>query len=317
MSDKSARPGFIKRLRARLNKGDSWLTYDLANLLPGGKIDASTLEELETRLVMADVGIETTEKILEDLKARLARKDRDDAQVLMETLRAVLIDILKPVEAPLPTSFAEQPLVVLMVGVNGAGKTTTIGKLANRYREAGQSVMLAAGDTFRAAAIEQLQVWGERNGVPVIASQTGADPAAVMFDAIDAAKARGVNVLLADTAGRLQSQEGLMAELEKVQRVIGKAMPGAPHETMLVLDAGLGQNALMQAREFHKTLGLTGLTITKLDGSAKGGIVLAIADALSIPIRFIGIGEQREDLQPFNADDFVMALLAGESTWNS
>ncbi len=300
-----------------MNKGDSWLTYDLANLLPGGKIDASTLEELETRLVMADVGIETTEKILEDLKARLARKDRDDAQVLMETLRAVLIDILKPVEAPLPTSFAEQPLVVLMVGVNGAGKTTTIGKLANRYREAGQSVMLAAGDTFRAAAIEQLQVWGERNGVPVIASQTGADPAAVMFDAIDAAKARGVNVLLADTAGRLQSQEGLMAELEKVQRVIGKAMPGAPHETMLVLDAGLGQNALMQAREFHKTLGLTGLTITKLDGSAKGGIVLAIADALSIPIRFIGIGEQREDLQPFNADDFVMALLAGESTWNS
>ncbi len=315
MSENSPRKGFLKRLRERLNKGDSWLTYDLANLLPAGKIDESTLEELETRLVMADVGIETTGKLLEDLRGRLARKQRDDAEALIENLRAVLIESLSSVEAPLTMTPADQPFVVLMVGVNGAGKTTTLGKLARRYQDAGQSVLLAAGDTFRAAAIEQLQVWGARNSVDVVASKTGDDPAAVLFDAIARAKARNIDVVLADTAGRLQSQEGLMAELEKVKRVVAKALPGAPHEVMLVLDAGLGQNALTQAEEFHKALGLTGITMTKLDGSAKGGIVLAIAERLSIPIRFIGIGEQREDLQPFHAEEFADALLAQESNW--
>lgn len=315
MSENSPRKGFLKRLRERLNKGDSWLTYDLANLLPAGKIDESTLEELETRLVMADVGIETTGKLLEDLRGRLARKQRDDAEALIENLRAVLIESLSRVEAPLTMTPADQPFVVLMVGVNGAGKTTTLGKLARRYQDAGQSVLLAAGDTFRAAAIEQLQVWGARNSVDVVASKTGDDPAAVLFDAIARAKARNIDVVLADTAGRLQSQEGLMAELEKVKRVVAKALPGAPHEVMLVLDAGLGQNALTQAEEFHKALGLTGITMTKLDGSAKGGIVLAIAERLSIPIRFIGIGEQREDLQPFHAEEFADALLAQESNW--
>jgi fused signal recognition particle receptor len=304
------RQGFIKRLRARLNRGDSWLTYDLANLAPGGKIDEDVLEELESLLVMADVGIDTTSHIIEDLQKRLARKELKDVEALRNGLRRSLVDILAPVEQPLDIDPEHRPFVILMVGVNGAGKTTTIGKLARRFKDQGLSVMLAAGDTFRAAAVEQLQAWGQRNEVPVIAQQSGADPAAVIFDAWEAAKARGIDVLLADTAGRLQSQRGLMDELAKIRRVVARRDETAPHEIMLVLDASQGQNALVQAEKFHDALGLTGITVTKLDGTAKGGILLAIASALHVPVRFIGIGESAEDMQPFVAEDFVDALLA-------
>jgi fused signal recognition particle receptor len=302
--------GFIKRLRARINKGDSWLTYDLANLAPGGKIDEDTLEELESLLVMADVGVETTERIIKDLQKSLARKELKDVAALQRGLHKALCDILQPVEKPLQIEKLDGPFVILMVGVNGAGKTTTIGKLARRFKDQGYSVMLAAGDTFRAAAVEQLQAWGERNDVPVISQQAGADPAAVIFDAMEAAKARNIDVLLADTAGRLQSQSGLMDELAKIKRVIGRRDETAPHEVMLVLDASQGQNALVQAEKFHHALGLTGLTVTKLDGSAKGGILLAIADRVGVPVRFIGIGESAEDMQPFVADEYAAALLA-------
>ncbi len=304
------RQGFIKRLRARLNRGDSWLTYDLANLAPGGKIDEDVLEELESLLVMADVGIDTTSRIIEDLQKRLARKELKDVDALRNGLRRSLVDILAPVEKPLDIDPQHRPFVILMVGVNGAGKTTTIGKLARRFKDRGLSVMLAAGDTFRAAAVEQLQAWGHRNQVPVIAQQSGADPAAVIFDAWEAAKARGIDVLLADTAGRLQSQRGLMDELAKIRRVVARRDETAPHEIMLVLDASQGQNALVQAEKFHDALGLTGITVTKLDGTAKGGILLAIANALHLPVRFIGIGESAEDMQPFAAEEFVDALLA-------
>jgi fused signal recognition particle receptor len=303
--------GFIKRLRARINRGDSWLTYDLANLAPGGKIDEDTLEELESLLVMADVGVDTTERIIGELQKRLARKELKDIEALQRGLREAVCEILRPVEQPLQVERrADGPYVILMVGVNGAGKTTTIGKLARRFRDQGFSVMLAAGDTFRAAAVEQLQVWGERNDVPVIAQQPGADPAAVIFDAMDAARARNIDILLADTAGRLQSQTGLMDELAKVKRVISRRDATAPHEIMLVLDASQGQNALIQAEKFHEALGLTGLTVTKLDGSAKGGILLAIADRIGVPVRFIGIGEAAEDMQPFSAEEFADALVS-------
>ena len=309
------RDGFIKRLRARINRGDNWLTYDLANLAPGGKIDEAVLEELESLLVMADVGVETTERIISDLQKSLARKELKDVEALRAGLRKSLYDILHPVEVPLSVEKTDGPFVVLMVGVNGAGKTTTIGKLARRLKDDGYSVMLAAGDTFRAAAVEQLQVWGERNDVTVIAQRPGADPAAVIFDAWDAARARDIDVLLADTAGRLQSQTGLMDELAKVKRVLARRDETAPHEVMLVLDASQGQNALVQAEKFHDALGLTGITVTKLDGSAKGGILLAIANKLKVPVRFIGIGESAEDMQPFSAEEFVDALLAsGEQT---
>mgnify|MGYP001127096916 CR=1 FL=1 len=302
--------GFIKRLRARINRGDSWLTYDLANLVPGGRIDDDVLDELESLLVMADVGVETTEKIIDSLKSRLARNQLKDVEALRAGLRDAVLDILKPVEAPLVIEPGENPFVVLMVGVNGAGKTTTIGKLARHFKDSGLEVMLAAGDTFRAAAVEQLATWGERNGVPVIAQHSGADPAAVVFDAWEAAKAKGTDVLLADTAGRLQSQQGLMDELAKVKRVIARRDPSAPHEVMLVVDASQGQNALVQAEKFHAALGLTGITVTKLDGTAKGGVMLAIADRLGVPVRYIGIGESAEDMQEFNAADFTDALLA-------
>ena len=303
------RQGFIKRLRARINRGDSWLTYDLANLAPGGKIDEDALDELESLLIMADVGIDTTTRIIEDLQKSLARKELKDVESLRSGLRRSLVDILTPVEQPLDIDPQHSPFVILMVGVNGAGKTTTIGKLARRFRDQGMSVMLAAGDTFRAAAVEQLQAWGQRNDVPVIAQQSGADPAAVIFDAWEAARARGIDVLLADTAGRLQNQQGLMDELAKIRRVIARRDETAPHEIMLVLDASQGQNALVQAQKFHDALGLTGITVTKLDGSAKGGILLAIADTLHVPVRFIGIGESAEDMQPFAAEEFVDALL--------
>jgi fused signal recognition particle receptor len=303
------REGFLKRLRARLNKGDSWLTYDLANLAPGGKIDEAVLEDLESLLVMADVGIETTERIIGELQQSLARKQLNDVDALRAGLRRALLAILEPVTVPLQIPQQDAPFVILMVGVNGAGKTTTIGKLARHFQDEGLSVMLAAGDTFRAAAVEQLQAWGDRNDVPVVAQQSGADPAAVIFDAWEAASARSIDVLLADTAGRLQNQQGLMDELAKIKRVISRRDAAAPHEIMLVLDASQGQNALIQAEKFHAALGLTGITVTKLDGSAKGGILLAIANQLKVPVRFIGVGESVEDMQPFAADEFTDALL--------
>lgn len=304
---------FIKRLRARINKGDSWLSYDLANLVPGGEIDADVLEELESLLVMADVGVDTTELIIADLQKSLARNELKDLDALRAQLKRLLLSILEPAEKPLVIEKTDGPFVILMIGVNGAGKTTTIGKLARRLKDDGYSVMLAAGDTFRAAAVEQLQAWGERNDVPVIAQQSGADPAAVIFDAWQAAKARNIDVLLADTAGRLQNQIGLMEELQKMKRVVARHDESAPHEIMLVLDASQGQNALVQAEKFHEALGLTGITVTKLDGSAKGGILFAIANRLQVPVRFIGIGEAVNDMQPFSADEFVGALLTTDS----
>jgi fused signal recognition particle receptor len=306
--------GFVKRLRARLNRGDSWLTYDLTKLAPGGNIDEDVLEELETALVMADVGVDTTERIIAGLQRRLDRKELKDIAALQEGLRRALTDILAPVAQPLVIAEQQNPFVILMVGVNGAGKTTTIGKLARRLQDDGHSVMLAAGDTFRAAAVEQLQVWGERNNVSVIAQQTGADPAAVIFDAYEAARSRNIDVLIADTAGRLQTQAGLMDELVKIKRVLARHDPQSPQEIMLVLDASQGQNAMVQAEKFHEALGLTGITVTKLDGSAKGGILLPIANKLGLPVRFIGIGEQADDMQPFDADEFVDALLSTDNT---
>ena len=303
-------PGFIARMRAKLNRGDSWLTYDLANLLPGGRIDDAVLDELEMRLVAADVGIDTTQKILEGLRGKVARKELGNLDALLGALRESLLAIVAPVARPLVPDAATRPYVVLVVGVNGSGKTTTIGKLARRWSDEGRKVVLAAGDTFRAAAIEQLQVWGERDGVPVIAQSAGADPASVIYDALQSAKARGADVLIADTAGRLHTQSNLMEELRKVKRVLGRLDADAPHEVLLVLDAGQGQNALAQARQFHQALGVTGLVITKLDGTAKGGIVLAIADQLGLPVRFVGVGESAEDFGVFDAAAFVDAVLS-------
>lgn len=313
-SQQTGKAGFIERLRARLNRGDSWLQSELANLVPGGKIDDEVLEELESRLVMADVGVETSEKIVATLRSRLRRRELKDLDALHAGLKAALVEILQAVEAPLEPAAGNKPFVILMVGVNGAGKTTTIGKLAHRFKDQGLRVMLAAGDTFRAAAVEQLKVWGERNDVPVIAQHSGADPAAVVFDAWDAARSRNIDVLLADTAGRLQSQQGLMDELAKIKRVIARRDASAPHEVMLIVDASQGQNAMLQAEKFHETLGLTGITVTKLDGSAKGGTMLAIADRLGVPVRYIGIGESAQDMQPFSAADFADALLASGSS---
>jgi fused signal recognition particle receptor len=304
------RDGFIKRLRARVNRGDNWLTYDLANLVPGGEINEDVLDELESLLVMADVGVETTELIINDLKKSLARNELKDLDALQAGLKRSLLGILLPVEQPLEIDRPDGPFVIFMIGVNGAGKTTTIGKLARHLQDDGYSVMLAAGDTFRAAAVEQLQVWGERNNVPVIAQQSGADPAAVVFDAWQAANARNIDVLLVDTAGRLQNQTGLMDELAKMKRVVGRHDDSAPHEIMLVLDSSQGQNALVQAEKFHEALGLTGITVTKLDGSSKGGILFAIANRLHVPVRFIGIGEAADDMQTFRAEEFVNALLS-------
>jgi len=303
------KPGLMQRLRARLNQGTSWLTFDLANLLPGGRIDATVLDELETRLITADVGVETTERILDGLRKQVARKELSNLDALLAALRAALLDILRPAAVPLEIDPRVTPFAVLVVGVNGAGKTTTIGKLARHLKEEGAKVLLAAADTFRAAAVEQLQIWGERNGVPVIAQATGADPAAVVFDAMQAAKARGIDVVLADTAGRLHTQSNLMEELKKVKRVMGRVDAAAPHEVLLVLDASQGQNALQQARLFNEALRVTGVVLTKLDGTAKGGIVLAMASELGLPIRFIGTGETAEDFDEFDAEAFVDALL--------
>ncbi len=303
-------PGLFSRLRARLNRGDSWLTKDIGELVAGKKIDEETLEELETRLLMADVGVEATTRVMRALEKKVSRREVDDVDALRRALKSILLEILQPVQQPLVFDAPEKPFVVLMTGVNGVGKTTTIGKLARQLTDGGRRVMLAAGDTFRAAAIEQLQAWGERNGVPVVAQKHGADPAAVVHDAVQTAKSRASDVLIIDTAGRLHTQAGLMEELKKIRRVIERLMPGAPHETLLVLDATTGQNALNQAEQFQETAGVSGLVITKLDGSAKGGILFALAELLRIPIRYIGIGEAAEDLAPFDAEAFVDALLA-------
>jgi fused signal recognition particle receptor len=308
-TDPSRPFGFFKRLRAKLNRGPAWLTADLTELLPGRKIDAGILDDLETRLITADVGAEATRRILDELRKRVDRKELDDVDALLKALQDAMLDILKPVEKPLAIDPNIRPYVILVVGINGAGKTTTIGKLARRLLAEGHSVMLAAGDTFRAAAREQLEVWAERNQVPIVASQAGAEPAAVIFDGLNAARARGVDVLIADTAGRLHTQTHLMDELKKVKRVLSRLDPGAPHEVLLVLDGTIGQNAVAQADEFNKGLGVTGLVVTKLDGTAKGGVVLAIAQKLKIPIRFVGVGEQSEDFGVFNAQEFVSALL--------
>ncbi len=304
-----ARPGFLARLRTQLNRGTSWLTKDLINLLPGGKIGDEVLDELELRLISADVGVETTERILSGLRKKVARSELANLEALLAALRVSLTDILNPYARPLHVDTAKQPFVVLVIGVNGAGKTTTIGKLARRLLDHNYKVVLAAGDTFRAAAVEQLQVWGERNGVPVIAQATGADPAAVVFDAYQSAQARGAQVMIADTAGRLHTQSNLMDELKKIKRVMGRVDPSSPHEVLLVLDASQGQNALQQAKLFHQAIGVTGVVITKLDGTAKGGIVFSLADQLKLPIRFIGIGESVEDFDVFDAENFVDALL--------
>jgi fused signal recognition particle receptor len=304
-------PSFFERLRQKLNRGNSWLTMDLATLFRGRKIDAAILEELETRLLTADVGVEATEYILEELRKRVARQELGDVAALIAALRQSVAEILRPCAQPLQIDSRHRPFVILVVGVNGSGKTTSIGKLAQRLSESGQSVMLAAGDTFRAAAIEQLQVWATRTGSAVVAQQAGADPAAVVFDAAQSARSRGTDVLIADTAGRLQSQTHLMEELKKVRRVIQRVDATAPHEVLLVLDANQGQNALSQAVQFHQAIGVTGLVLTKLDGTAKGGIVLAIARRLKLPIRFIGIGEQAADFGEFNAEAFAAALVDG------
>lgn len=304
-----AKPGFFARLREKLNRGPSWLTKDLVDLLPGGKIDDTVLDELEMRLIMADVGVETTEKILAGLRKKVARSELADLDALLGALRAALIEILKPAEQALYIDTSKRPFVILVVGVNGAGKTTTIGKLARHMLDEHYKVVLAAGDTFRAAAVEQLQIWGERNGVPVIAQATGADPAAVVFDAFQSAQARGAQVMIADTAGRLHTQSNLMEELKKIRRVLTRSDATAPHEVLLVLDASQGQNALQQAKLFNQAVGVTGVVITKLDGTAKGGIVFSLADQLKLPIRFIGIGEGIEDFDVFDAENFVDAVL--------
>ncbi|MGO9426806.1 MAG: signal recognition particle-docking protein FtsY [Steroidobacteraceae bacterium] len=311
-ADKSGVRGFFKRLRAKLNVGPAWLTADVKELLPGRKIDVEILDDLETRLITADVGVEAAARILEGLRRRVARKELDDVDALLKGLYEAMLEILKPVERELTIDPKIKPYVILVVGINGAGKTTTIGKLAHRLLAEGRSVMLAAGDTFRAAAREQLEIWAERNRVPIIAQQAGAEPAAVIFDALQAARARGIDVLIADTAGRLHTQSHLMDELKKIKRVLARLDPAAPHEVLLVLDGTIGQNAVAQAEQFNKGLGVTGIAITKLDGTAKGGVVLAIAQKLNIPIRFVGIGEQTEDFGVFNAAEFVSALLKSE-----
>ena len=315
MTNETDKPGvraFFKRLRAKLNQGPAWLTTDITEMLPGRKIDAEILDDLETRLITADVGVEASARILDELRRRVARKELNDVDALLKALQESMSQILQPVERALSIDPRARPFVILVVGINGAGKTTTIGKLAHRLLAEGKSVMLAAGDTFRAAAREQLEVWAERNNVPIVAQQSGAEPAAVIFDALKAARARNIDVLIADTAGRLHTQTHLMDELKKVKRVLARLDPAAPHEVLLVLDGTIGQNAVAQAEEFNKGLGVTGLVITKLDGTAKGGVVLVIAQRLKIPIRFIGVGEQSEDFGVFNASEFVSALLKTE-----
>lgn len=303
--------GWFARLKQGLSKTSSSLGEGMASLFLGKKeIDDDLLEELETRLLTADVGMEATATIMGNLTRRVARKELADSGALYQALQVEMAELLRPVEQPLSITANKKPYVILVVGVNGAGKTTTIGKMASRLQKEGKKVMLAAGDTFRAAAVEQLQVWGERNKIPVIAQHTGADSASVIFDAVQAAQSRGVDVLIADTAGRLHTKDNLMEELRKVARVMSKLDDSAPHEVLLVLDAGTGQNAINQTRQFNQTIPLTGLALTKLDGTAKGGVIFALAKHFSIPVRYIGVGEGIDDLRDFVADDFVKALFA-------
>ncbi len=303
--------GLFASLRQRLSKTRENLSGGLADLLLGKKqIDADLLEQLEDQLLMADVGIAATQKITSQLTERLARRELGDSDSLIGALKATMSEILAPCSAPLEINNSAQPFVILMVGVNGAGKTTTVGKLAQQFKDQGLKVMLAAGDTFRAAAVEQLQSWGERLDIPVIKQGQGADSASVIFDALQSAQARGVDVLIADTAGRLHTQMNLMDELEKIKRVMGKLDPSAPHETLLVLDAGTGQNALAQASNFRDSIGISGIILTKLDGTAKGGMIFSVAEQLQTPIRFIGVGESVQDLRAFDNEEFVDALLS-------
>ncbi|WP_223431158.1 signal recognition particle-docking protein FtsY [Pseudomonas sp. GL-B-26] len=303
--------GFFARLKQGLSKTSASIGEGMASLFLGKKIiDDELLEDIETRLLTADVGVEATSVIIQRLTQKVARKELADADALYKSLQAELAAMLKPVEQPLKITSQNKPFVILVVGVNGAGKTTTIGKLAKKLQLEGKKVMLAAGDTFRAAAVEQLQVWGERNKIPVIAQHTGADSASVIFDAVQAAKARGIDVLIADTAGRLHTKDNLMEELKKVRRVISKLDADAPHEVLLVLDAGTGQNAISQAKQFNQTVELTGLALTKLDGTAKGGVIFALAKQFGLPIRYIGVGEGIDDLRTFEAEPFVQALFA-------
>ena len=306
----TSKTGFFARLKQGLSKTSASIGEGMASLFLGKKvIDDELLEDIETRLLTADVGVEATAVIIQSLTQKVARKQLTDADALYKSLQAELAAMLKPVEAPLVIT-PKKPFVILVVGVNGAGKTTTIGKLAKKLQSEGKKVMLAAGDTFRAAAVEQLQVWGERNKIPVIAQHTGADSASVIFDAVQAAKARNIDVLIADTAGRLHTKDNLMEELKKVRRVIGKLDADAPHEVLLVLDAGTGQNAISQAKQFNQTVQLTGLALTKLDGTAKGGVIFALAKQFGLPIRYIGVGEGIDDLRTFEAEPFVQALFA-------
>ncbi len=308
VAEKTGKTGLWSRLKSGLSRTRTNLTDSLSSLVLGKKsIDDELFEEIEEKLLSADVGIEATTEIIDELTKRLARKQLKDPESLIAALRDNMKSILEPSSIPLTIPRSDKPFVILMTGINGAGKTTTIGKLAKRLQAEGLSVMLAAWDTFRAAAVEQLQVWGERNGIPVIAGAT--DPAAVAFDGLQAATARNIDVLIADTAGRLHTQANLMEELKKVKRVLAKLDPAAPHEAMLVVDAGTGQNALVQAEKFNNALGLTGITLTKLDGTAKGGIIFAIAKKTGLPIRFIGVGEGIDDLREFNAAQFVDALF--------
>ncbi|EHS7018190.1 signal recognition particle-docking protein FtsY [Escherichia coli] len=309
--EKPTKEGFFARLKRSLLKTKENLGSGFISLFRGKKIDDDLFEELEEQLLIADVGVETTRKIITNLTEGASRKQLRDAEALYGLLKEEMGEILAKVDEPLNVE-GKTPFVILMVGVNGVGKTTTIGKLARQFEQQGKSVMLAAGDTFRAAAVEQLQVWGQRNNIPVIAQHTGADSASVIFDAIQAAKARNIDVLIADTAGRLQNKSHLMEELKKIVRVMKKLDVEAPHEVMLTIDASTGQNAVSQAKLFHEAVGLTGITLTKLDGTAKGGVIFSVADQFGIPIRYIGVGERIEDLRPFKADDFIEALFARE-----
>ncbi|WP_281645861.1 signal recognition particle-docking protein FtsY [Parendozoicomonas sp. Alg238-R29] len=303
--------GFFSRMKSGLSKTRASLVDGVTTLFIGKKeIDDELLEDLETQLLVSDVGIDATRQIIDGLTQRVAYKELDDADALVDALKAELSKILKPAHKPLVIDASKKPFVILVVGVNGVGKTTTIGKMARQFQSEGHKVMLAAGDTFRAAAVEQLQVWGERNDIPVIAQHTGADSASVLYDAFEAAKARQADILIADTAGRLHNKDNLMEELKKVKRVLGKIDPEAPHEILLVVDAGTGQNALSQAKLFDEAVGLTGMALTKLDGTAKGGVTFALSQQMQLPIRFLGVGEQIADLRPFNADEFVDALFA-------
>ena len=311
-SEKPSEGGFFSRLVKGLLKTKQNIGAGFRSFFLGKKIDDELFEELEEQLLIADIGVPTTSKIIKNLTEHASRKELQDAELLYQQLKVEMADILEPVAQPLEIDNTKKPYVILMVGVNGVGKTTTIGKLARKFQAEGKSVMLAAGDTFRAAAVEQLQVWGERNNIPVVAQSTGSDSASVIFDAMQSAAARNIDILIADTAGRLQNKNNLMDELKKIVRVMKKYDETAPHEIMLTLDAGTGQNAISQAKLFNEAVGLTGISLTKLDGTAKGGVIFAIADQFKLPIRYIGVGEKIEDLREFNAKEFIEALFVHE-----